>query len=1690
MTADGRPHAVRLATQAEIASDESLRVYVAHSAVDQWIALRPVLPFPKNARICAHVPPGMPSREGPAGSAEARSFCFCTAGPLALQEGENAKDRLHDPSYPLFVEATNEIDRSSFHPSMVSVEPELPDMSVIGEARGISIRGKLKPRTVYRVTVAPGLRDTYGQQLESPAKVAFRVGPAPESLKAAFGSTAVLPLSSAPALMVSTVNLQSLKVRYFAVRPDDYPTFLEHRYPAHEAPKITPLPGRRILARSIKVKAAADEEVTTKIELTPLLGDGPGQGILVIEPGGKRKTDNPQKLEIWIQRTDIGLSTFADNNRALVWASSLTDGSPLNGVEITFPPGGERRETGADGTAFLPFSGKPQMIVARKGRDVAVLSSPFTVQDDDAKPIAWHVFDDRFLYRPGEEVHLKGWIRDLGRGPHDDVALPSPMPSFVSYRLDEPEPDEPGGRRVRAPDLKSPGILGPGRLIEAPEEVIKGNVPTSRLGGFEIAFKVPMGIQTGRHRIALRAAGSRFVHDFEVQEFRRPAFEVESDAGPTPHIAGDASVRLTASYFGGGLLQNADVEWELEGHIASFRPPHWDAFTFDSHQVDRRFFRAEIGQSAHGVTDRKGNHEIKVKLREMEPGSFEDADLSLPMPPISVVARASVLDVDRRQVRTSKSFLLHPAALVVGLRQKEPAASGRLTSVEFVVTTVDGGAVANQKVSLRAVALTGDDWNAVEIPNSQVEAEQAAVLSADQPVEWQFHPKHPGFYRVTAVVADDKGRRRQSDLLVRATGAAPDAGLATPSPHLKRRILLSADKTEYHPGDVARITLAAPFYPAEGLLTLRRSGLVEGERFTVKGPKEEFRIPIIEAHIPNLEVGVELEAGLERASDAVMLQVPPKGRVLNVAFKPRTGAVRPGDSTAVRVVVTDAKGRPVRGAEVTLVVVDEAVLAVSGYRLTTPMATFYPPRRADVEEQHLRDYLVDTDRGAGHGWGTASGVAMPEYYLRKDFNPLALFKTVATDAEGLAAVSFRMPDNVTRYRVSAIAAKGAQSFGFAESSIRASLGLVARPSFPRFLTVGDRAELPIVLHNNDTVPRIAALAVRVHNLELTSGAGRRVTVPPHGSVEVRVPVSASRLGTARVQAVVESSTHRDTFEAAFPIIDQTAKIAAAVYGTIDEGAVTQPIEIPLLSREKSDGGIEITASASALTELLDAVLYLKEYPYECSEQTASRILVTAALGDVLDSPGSGRASTAAERKAEIERDVAVLLRRQGRSGGFAHWDEDDAPLHPFVSAHAATALAAAKAAGIFVPDKAVAGAARYLRGILETLPEEYDAGLRYTVSAYALFARHLLGEKTSFEARALIRKAGGASKLPIDAVSWVLQVLTDEKQKGKGRREIGALSDNLVGRVVESAAAAHFAFPVVEGGHLVMRSAVRSDAVALAALLAADPDNSVIPKIVQGLLDARRSGRWADTQENAFAALALARYLRLHEADPASFALSTWVGKVFHDERALSNRGTNGARVFIPLTALPAGTENVTLVKRGEGRLYYRVGLRYASPSSALPFERGFSITRTYEALDAPSSVRRDADGTWHIKAGCAVRVRLSVAVPDLRYNAALVDPLPGGLEPEEEPVRYASTRFLDRSRRSATLAFGHRSHQNRRDSRIEIFADTLPPGIFEFFYTARALTPGSYLAFPPHIEEMYAPETFGRGTADRVIVE
>ena len=224
-----------------------------------------------------------------------------------------------------------------------------------------------------------------------------------------------------------------------------------------------------------------------------------------------------------------------------------------------------------------------------------------------------------------------------------------------------------------------------------------------------------------------------------------------------------------------------------------------------------------------GKTDATGAHVMHLDFLSAKP--------ALPM---SVTASASVTDVNRQTWSASSAMIVHPSQLYVGLKTKKPfVEKGQPFEIEVIGVDLDGKAATDAKIEVKAVRL---DWEYKkgEYATKEVDPQTCAVIAAKDARSCSFATKEGGTYQVMATIVDAKGRPNQTKLDFWVTG-----GDQPPARDVEQeRVQLIPDKKEYRGGDVAELLVQAPFYPAEAVVSWRRSGIVKTERIQHRRPDE------------------------------------------------------------------------------------------------------------------------------------------------------------------------------------------------------------------------------------------------------------------------------------------------------------------------------------------------------------------------------------------------------------------------------------------------------------------------------------------------------------------------------------------------------------------------------------------------------------------------------------------------------------------------------------------------------------------------------------------------------------------------------------------------------------------------------------------------------------------------------------
>ncbi len=1704
------------AARAQWAKNPAIKFSEAHLG-PHYVVLAPKRPWPAGIEGRAVLATKAPSREGPRITTRETAAHFTVAKPftaLGVVCDDMTRPRVMGATCSaggyFTVELTNPIELATYRSAKIQIEgTKLQDH----QPRGSHV-GLIAPVAVGRtfaIAIGDGIKDVYGQDLIGPRRLAFsttRMRYAPY-LWASDGLNVLDPRFEIPQWIVNAQAIASVRIQLYQVEPGDYFAFQDFE----EGRRATP-PGTKVY--DVVHTVGARHAATARVDLRPaLLASGSGHviAVAVATPAAKKLAKHDRRRVAWIQVSRVGVTARIDGERVHAWTQDITPSrflAPIPDVTATLVVEGRSDTPSAvtdrdGGVVFDLMARRP--VTRDDDRDGALL----VVQQGDASTFTpiytyekavrhrharWYVTDDRFTYKPGESVYVKGWVRWTHDGVAPDLSLPAATDT-VAYTLTDARGNK----------------------------LADGTAKLTAQGGFDLEVKLPPNANLGTAYFALSTNGERHRHPIKIQEFRTPAYAVTlnddvTHAGATPLVLGE-QIEMTAEakYYAGGGLAGAAIRWYATLEQATYQPPGWDRYTFEP--VRPRSDREYYWRGRRGEHVTHADRQTTLSGASTSAIAFGIAALPGGEPSVLTVD-ATVTDVDRQTIRaSSRPILVHPSALYVGVRLMPDTDN----TLQLVATDIDGNAVAGVPIDVTIEGVLGSERYRDDA--KVIDTQHCKVTSGTAPGTCRFTRKdEQTAYMAVARVADARGRTNTTQFYIPWWTYAD------------REFAVVPDKPSYKPGETAKLEIQSKQLPSVAVVSFARNGVIAQRRVELTKASTTVALPIEPSYIENIHVVVDrwakrryMQSGStlplpELQSAQVDLKVDVEGARLTMRARPLSPLVGPGEEATFEVEVAHAD-KPVAGAEVALMVVDEAVLALSAKDHADPLAGFYrtvghgtwlASTLGLVQDEGdvlagppgFSRWNLDTDSetgwgtigygsyGSGHGSLGGRSASMPGIAMgtaqvvkaRKDFRPTAVFSPrLVTDAHGKVRVTVTMPDSLTRFRVVALATAKTRYFGKAESAIVTQRKVNVRTVAPRFLTQGDAFAVPVVVQNLDRVPRTIDVAMRAANLVAAGPAGKRVTVPPGQRAEVRFDFTTHERGKVVIQTIAVSGAAADASTIELPVYEPATTESFAIYGTVHDKPQFEQLKVPT-DIFASVGGVEAELASTQLSSLTDAFWYLYAYPFECAEQRTSRMLATTALADILDAfatPGRPSPQDIAEQRA---RDVKRLERDQLADGGWGYFRGMESD--PYVTMQVLSALAAGKDAA-----PAAANAIGYVTKQANTLQKKLgklaaaqDAQRKdrgsdaYDISLLAAALSSLASAGVDVDARAtrLHATATALGTYPVDAKARVLALLAGQPRHARIREKLLA---DLLSAVHETAGAATVTAHFTEAERLLLVSNHKTTALALDALLREAPQHPLVLKLARGLLEGRTRGRWRSTQENVTVLQTMRRYFDIYEKDTPNYTGKLWLGTAAYAEQAFRGRSDTRAVLQLDWSALaPGSTHDLVMATTAPGRMYYRVGITYAPKRTNLPaLDAGFVVRRTYRAVDDPGDVTQLPDGRWKIKLGARVLVELEALNTTRRHAVALVDPLPAGLE-------AVNTSLATSERAAAGTASTAWDHIAMRDNRSEAFAMQLYEGTHRFSYTARATTPGTFIAAPAKAEEMYSPETFGRSAGTTVVIE
>lgn len=888
--------------------------------------------------------------------------------------------------------------------------------------------------------------------------------------------------------------------------------------------------------------------------------------------------------------------TKVSGAQMVVWSAHRAQGAAVPATQVVWTDGVGVLKTGTTDAQGLLRMDKPaapeQTYVFGEDPAGGVFISENFYYDSEIYNAKVYATTDRPLYRPGDSVMVKVTGREF-KNARESVALADGDIGLVVR--------DPAGQVVATQTLKFSGTAGAdGR------------------------FQLPDNAAAGGYEMMLTLRGDNYTAAFRVADYQKPHFEIQWVPDKADFATGEAvSGAIQLSYPDGKPVANARLSLSA---------------------------RAQALSMVEGELEYSGAFPLKLSQDELVTDGSGQAKFKLPAAeqPSRYVLTVLATDGAAYRVRSTRELLVERGSAAWLLApERQFSKPGESLNFRWSPSRRAADTTPGQPVSWEWLRLEDRQRADGKLANAGDAKGGTAAISFPQ----------PGSYTVTL-------RDAQKRIVAATSHWVSGEGLKAPA----GSIGIVFDKAKYNPGDTAEALVTFPEPVDQALVTIERERVEAaalltrgGEGFTTEriGPTQwKLRLPVTEAMSPNVTVSVAYakhgdsvfqNQGLSVAQPRVALE-----------FKADKPVYAPGDTVNVELSTT-VGGKPV-SAEVAVGVVDEMIYVLQPEIAPTIDDFFYHPRRNNVRTSVSLSFigydLATSKLGElpGRRGDPQRAVKVLERPRRDNVDTAAWEPRLHTDASGHARFSFKMPDSLTRWRLTGRAVDAKGLVGQQVAWVRSDKAFYAKWTSPDWQRVGDKADASIALFNQGREAQEVEWSAQGTGV---SQQGKLSLKP--GANFVTLPLSAESLGaldltvTLRHQGQVVDSLSTPLHRV--PVAWSNPRELV-----LDLAAGPAALNLPADARN-----VRVTLAADpAVGAFSRWVDELVEYPYGCVEQTASRMLPLSIALQSLSAAQQPLAPMLTQRLSTARLSLAQMAGPQAQFGWWGRGMADD----PFLTAYA------------------------------------------------------------------------------------------------------------------------------------------------------------------------------------------------------------------------------------------------------------------------------------------------------------------------------------------------------------------------------------------------------------------------------------
>lgn len=1448
---------------------------------------------------------------------------------------------------------------------------------------------------------------------------------------------------------------------------------------------------------------------------------------------GENNKEEFKRESIFLQSTNLGITTKLDPNTLHVWVHSLSKAEPVINTNISLYEKGNLRgtcKTDKDGYCSLPS------LSDTKSFDKSVLIAEDSLGDKaflhfnethiegysdyySENNVKGKIYFDRKLYRPGDRVEIKAVIAERKNG----ILIP-----YSSKSLNLQIRDSRG------------------------KDVANTNLSSTSQGGINTSYLISSDASLGHYSVSVYIPGKdgSITYDtFQVEEFRPVNFMVNVNLANAVNKDQNVKGTVEGKYMFGAPMGGAKVSYSV---LKRKRFIDFDSFsnydfsdTWYDYEDEYSGGNSDYVTGSEGVLDSRGLFSLDIPVKELTRKFVTDGEDIEIADPFNLVVESSVYDVDGKSVTKSSSIPYNPSETYVGLKCNDRYQTlDKPFQFGAVAVNLQGKAVAGAELKAYIIY---NDWTSVlskglgkfffrsnQLTKKVVETKK--LISKAEGVSFDYRAKDPGSYTVLVLNRDKVFSRVDFYAYEKESYYTWDF-------RGDDSIELRTDKQEYKIGDKAKILIKSPLQNARVIVTVERDSVYYKKSFLMKGNSAPLEIPIEESYLPNVDVNVVMLSGRLPVPEGLSAEDIKEFNEQDLgAPKAKTGSVtlkvNLASRTAPVVIKTDKKEYQPReqvklsiqsapGAELTVSVADRGVLDLVGYSFQSPVQMFYQYWYNMVKTFELRSMIIkhyiyeNKGDSPGGDYGEDSGggfSAESESGARKDFRYTAYWNPVViADSNGNADLSFTLPDNLTTFRVM-VASSANGKFGASNAEFTVKKNLVLQKTVARFIRVGDSLELGGSITNN--TKKKGKFKYKIDSsflpenkgwssIELASGQTKEVLRTfqisesqyiklkldhPNDEIQLSYQISVEPENISDFVDLKKSDLS-DSLAVNVPIKEFDPVTAVQFSGYTDSEFKTI-INVPkkesiLLNK----GSLDIRMSGTALTALKSAFDFYESNPYFCMEQRTSAYLLSLSAGELLKEFQYKAPTKDSYDFTQIEKlFLDEMSEFQASDGSFKVWKDSGRTGYPYLTAYVVSVMQIGKEKGKRSNSHAYQAAIQYLQNYVKN-PTETSINSYQTLSLiYSVLSKdkkevrslektlidHF--EELNLKSRGIfLTSYAETHKLESYESDSVFKKIFSEYTKyisyEKEVFTLKPLKDNAEEQYYYS----YYNSSTVLGNYLRL-------------LLRVDSKNPRIVDLVKSIMMDRQNHFWSDSHSVGTIALALAEYRNRFESTSVDTE-----GQAIFGEKTLINESFSPSSDSIYKEEItfdrlfdskdPSGRPLLFKRTSSEGRLYFQSRLMYVPVKDTTTQKfNGLEIRKILFRIDG-----RDSNGNpilkevTNLQRGSTYLVKVKILSNTDHAFAMIVDPIPSNTE-------IVNTSFLtekqsDGEETDVTESY-YGGYKEYRDDRVIFSEDRLPKGETEFNYILRPVAKGNSILPAAKTFLMYHPQFYGNTNTIRVKVE